>query len=56
MIALAVWRDKIFPSTVKFRFEIGLCQISWSPLPGRTKVQPFCFRILLTSGANDAAT
>ena len=40
MISFAVWRDLIFPSTVKYLFVIGLYQISWSPLPCRTKVQP----------------
>jgi hypothetical protein len=35
--ALAVCLDSIFPSTGKRRCVIGLYQISWSPLPGRSK-------------------
>src|ERR1017187_4451772 len=35
--ALAVCRDSIFWSTGKRRCVIGLYQISWSPLPGRSK-------------------
>jgi hypothetical protein len=39
-MALAVWRLGIPTGTAKFRFVIGLCQISWLPLPCRTSVQP----------------
>src|ERR1700738_5212272 len=39
-IALAVWRLGMPTGTAKFRFVIGLYQISWLPLPCRTKVQP----------------
>lgn len=48
MISFAVKRDFIFPSTVKFRLEMGLCQMSWSPFPCLTKMQPFSERIFLT--------
>jgi len=40
-IAFAVCLDFIFPSTVKLLLFIGLCQISWSPLPWRTRKHPF---------------
>ena len=39
-IALAVWRLGMPTGTAKFRFVIGLYQISWLPLPCRMKVQP----------------
>lgn len=35
--ALAVCLDRMFPSTGKRRCVIGLYQIWWSPLPGRSK-------------------
>jgi hypothetical protein len=39
-MAFAVWRLGMPIGTAKFRFVIGLCQISWLPLPWRTIVQP----------------
>ena len=39
-IALAVCRLGMPIGTAKFRLVIGLCQISWLPLPCRTSVQP----------------
>jgi hypothetical protein len=39
-MALAVWRLGIPTGTGKFRRVIGLYQISWLPLPWRTKVHP----------------
>jgi hypothetical protein len=39
-IALAVWRLGIPIGTAKFRLVTGLCQISWLPLPWRTRKQP----------------
>ena len=37
IIAFAVKRDFIFPSTVTLVFVMGLYQISWSPFPCLTK-------------------
>lgn len=39
-IALAKGRLSMFAGTVKVRFVIGLNQISWLPLPSRSKRQP----------------
>ena len=39
-MALAVWRLGMPTGTGKFRCVIGLRQISWLPLPCRTRVQP----------------
>ena len=46
---LAVCLERIFESTGNLRLVIGLYQISWSPLPCRSKLQPRCFRSLLIS-------
>jgi hypothetical protein len=39
-MALAVCRLGMPIGTAKFRLVVGLCQISWLPLPCRTSVQP----------------
>ena len=38
--SLAVCRDLVVLGNEKFRWVMGLCQISWLPLPGRTIRQP----------------
>jgi len=38
--AFAVWRERIFWSTGKRRWVMGLYQISWSQRPGRSKWHP----------------
>ena len=42
--AFAVWRDRIFASTTNRRSVSGLYQMSWSPLPCRSKRQPASIR------------
>ena len=47
-ISFAVCLDLILPSTVIFLSVIGLYQISWSPFPCLTKLQPNSASISLT--------
>ena len=45
-IAFAVWRLGIPTGTAKFRLVIGLCQISWLPVPWRTRKQQIPQRLV----------
>jgi len=51
--ALAVCLDLISPSTTKRRCVNGLNQISWSPLPGRSRWHPWARNTFLSSGVNE---
>ena len=53
-MALAVKRDLILESTVKFMFVFGLYQMSWSPLPCRTKTQLLSLSSLMIFFSNVA--
>jgi hypothetical protein len=54
--AFAVWRDLTLPSTGKRMAVIGLNQISWSPLPCRSKRQPASRSRRRSSGPRSAIT
>jgi hypothetical protein len=51
-IAFAVCRLGMPTGTGKFRFVIGLYQISWLPFPCRTGMQPAARRSALSSRSN----
>ena len=54
-VGWAQWRDLILASTMKRRLLVGLYQISWSPLPWRSKRQPARRSNFLTAGVKLSA-